>query len=1358
MPTEPFGASGQAEETELGVVAFPASFAQNRLWLIEQGETYPGLYNVPVALRLSGVLDVIALERAINEIVARHEALRTTFRQVGGQLMQLITPASSVRLEIHDLSALTTEEARDRELERCKREAAERLFDLKIGPLFHVQLLRLHVEEHLLLLVMHHIITDGWSMSVFFHELSVLYEAFLRGDASPLAELPIQYADYSEWQREWLHGVTLDEQLDYWKTQLGDTESIIELPVSNASRTGLTHRGAHETLLLSEDLRKDLNQMATQEGVTLFMLLLAAWQALLFRYTDHREVCVGTAIANRNSVELEGLIGFFVNTLVLKAEVDGRQTFRELLEQVREITVGAYAHQDLPFEKLVEALRPDRSSGHTPLFQVMFALQNTPPLAITLSGLKLQFVPIMTGNAKFDLSLFAREVSGGLKLVIEYKTDLFESAMIRQMLEHYRALLKGIINEPAGRVSDFPLLNETEQQKVLVDWNDTAGEYPSGVCLQHVFEAQVERSPDAVAVTSGDVQVSYQELNRAANRMAHYLRKRGVGPEIRVGILLERNASLLSSQLSVLKAGGVCVPINLKYKHDREALAYIFKDSGISLLLTQSELGVAAGLTWPPVINVDIEAGEIAGERSENLESEVISENLAFIVYPSESTDRPAGVMIEHRGLCNLAAAGRRILGLQVESRVLYSTSSSSVASIFQMVTAWSSGASLCAAESESDQNLISLMQDRQVTMAILPSSILTRLPEAELPFLKVLAAVGDACPPEIGSRWGRNRRFFNFYGTTETTMLSIAAVCAGEKKPLIGRPVLNTHAYVVDSNLRPVPIGVAGELCIAGLGLARGYVNQPMLTADRFIPNPFSAAPGDRLYRTGSRVRYLANSQLEFLGRVDHRKIKSLRVEPDEIATLLMLHPAVREAYVIDRAGTNGERRLVSYVVERDGAIADAYELRKYMAKHVSAYKIPAAFVRLDTLPLTHDGRVDTNSLPEPRWNGVETGRVYIPPRNFKEQVLIEMWEDLLGVKGISAQDNFFELGGNSLLMMQVIGSIHRVFDVDLPLATFYESPTVEAVAELIRQLQKSTLVEEALTSLKNVSDKSTKSPLVILSRDGSTLPFFCFHTAGGHLGEHRELARELGSYGQPVYGLQARGLDDDAESDFNIEAMAASYIEAILRLQPHGPFRLGGYCSGGLIALESAQQLQRLGHEVSTLALICSSVTWFGSESTEKVAADVLAPLQFCGELKIKASAEQLRAVPPSERMNKVWDEFCNQSPTNAFRLGTKLFGRLYKTYVANLEALIGYVPQPYNGFIASFEATEHRQHLQHDSGWEKLSQGRFERHEIPGNHITLMRQPHVKVLAHKLNHCLNEERKMLIKRGARSKTQSR
>ena len=1049
--------------------AFPLSFAQRRLWFLDQLEPNSPLYNIASAVRLTGALNVTALEQSLNQIVRRHESLRTTFVAKDGHPVQVIAPELTVPLPVVDLHSLSEAE-REAEALQLAIEEAQRPFDLAKGPLLRTTLLRLDEEDHILLLTMHHIISDGWSMGVFVREMGALYEALSQGRPSPLPELPIQYVDFAQWQRKWLQGEELERQLAYWKEQLAGLPPLLELPTDRPRPAVQRYQGAHHSFALSKSLSQALESLSQEEGATLFMTLLAAFQTLLYRYTGQEDICVGTPIANRTRAEIEGLIGFFVNTLVLRTDLSGDPSFRELLRRVREVALGAYAHQDLPFEMLVDELQPARDMSHSPLFQVMFVLQNAPVQALELSELTLSPVETENGIAKFDLTLMMEERPEGLQGTVEYNTDLFDAATIERMVGHFQTLLEGIVADPDRPISTLPLLTAAEREQLLVGWNDTEAEYPGDKCVHQWFEAQVEQTPEAIAVAFGEEeQLTYGELNRRANQLAHYLQKLGVGPETLVGLCVDRSPEMVIGLLGVLKAGGAYLPLDPTYPQER--LAFMLEDAGISIILTQSHLLDRLGVQRKDVkrnpqsaignrqftICLDTDWEVIAREPDTNPVSAVTPDNLAYVIYTSGSTGRPKGTLLQHRGLSNFAHAYIRRLSLGPGSRLLQFASFSFDASLAEIFTTLLSGATLRLARRDilmSVSDLHRLLREGEITIAILPPSILSVLPTEGLSALQTLISAGESCSREIAESWAPGRRLFNGYGPTEATigptLYPIESVPEGVASVPIGRPITNTQVYLLDAHLQPVPVGVSGELYIGGVGLARGYLNRPELTAERFIPNPFSDEPGARLYRTGDLARYLPDGNIEFLGRIDHQvKVRGFRIELGEIEAVLRQHPHLQAAVVLAREDTPGDKRLVAYVVPREEPAPTISELRRFLKETLPEYMVPSAFVYLDALPLTPNGKVDRRALPAPDQTRPELESAYVAPRTREEKILADIWAQVLGVEQVGVHDNFFELGGDSILSIQVIARANQA-GLQLTPRQLFQAPTVAGLAAM--------------------------------------------------------------------------------------------------------------------------------------------------------------------------------------------------------------------------------------------------------------------------------------------------------------------
>jgi len=1016
----------------------PLSFAQQRLWFLEQLEPESPLYNICAAVRIEGALDVDALGMSVQTLVDRHESFRTTFSSADGIPVQIVSEKGSSSLAMTDLTGGPESNRMDEAL-RIAAEEFRRPFDLTRGPLLRLGLIRLGGQDHLLLITMHHIVSDGWSMGIFIDEMAACYEAYASGTAPRLAELPIQYADFALWQREWLTGDLLETQLSYWKKALSGSSLVLQLPTDRPRPEVQTFNGRRYPIQLSRALSESLNALSRSEGATLFMTLLAAFKALLYRYTDQDDIIVGSPIANRNRVEVEGLIGFFVNTLVLRTDLSGEPSFRQLLARVRETALGAYAHQDLPFERLVEELQPERDMSYNPLFQVMFALQNIPQRPWELPGLKVTPLDVDAGTAKFDLTLEVVERTEGISGCFEYNTDLFDTETIERMAAHFTRLLEGVVADPDARISSLPILTEAEQHHVLVAWNATGAEYPRERCVHELIEAQVERVPAKTAVAFEGEALTYRELDQRANRLAHYLVAMGVGPETLVGVFMERCLETLVGLLGILKAGGAYVPLDPEYP--RERLAYMMEDAGLRVVLTQERFRGQIPSGSVQAVYLDADAEAIARCPSSKPAVATRPEHLMYVIYTSGSTGKPKGVQVPHGAVVNFLWSMARRPGITEEDILVAVTTLSFDIHVLEIYLPLVVGAQsvLVSREVAGDGlRLLAALEDAGATMMqATPSTwrILLAAGWQGGTGFKALCG-GEAFPADLASElYERVGELWNMYGPTETTVWSTCSRVEDPRGPiLIGTPIANTTVYVLDRHGRPVPVGVPGELCIGGAGVTRGYLNRPELTAQRFLPDPFSQLPGARLYKTGDLVRYRRNGSLEYLGRLDTQvKVRGFRIELGEIETALTENASVRQAVVAAREIKAGDTRLVAYVVPSSGTSLTPTELRAHLRARLPEYMIPQHFVELDSLPLTPAGKIDRKGLPNPFETGRGSDTGYVAPATPTEALLASIWQEALGVERVGAHDNFFDLGGHSLLCMQVIERIRKQTGVRL-------------------------------------------------------------------------------------------------------------------------------------------------------------------------------------------------------------------------------------------------------------------------------------------------------------------------------------
>jgi amino acid adenylation domain-containing protein len=1050
--------------------AHPLSFAQQRIWFLNQLESTQAVFNIPAAVRLTGELDIAALERSLAEIVRRHEALRTTFSLVGDELRQIVAPQLQPILTVEDLSSLPGHERQAEVLLRATSEA-QKPFDLERGPLIRIALFNLSTREHVLVTTVHHIVSDGWSVAVFIREMVALYEAFTANRPSPLAELPIQYADYARWQRQRLSGKTLEDQLDYWRRQLADAPPVLELPTDQPRPLRQSFRAAKVPLSLPANLVEQLKHLSQGEGATLFMTLLAAFDVLLERYTSQKDVIVGTPAANRNRTETEGLIGLFVNTLVLRTNLSGDPTFRVLLGRVRETALGAYEHADVPFERLVEEMRPARDLSYTPLFQVMFALQPETELSTRVAGLNIDRIELPATGAQFDFTLAVQQSTEGLTGVLEYNADLFEVATAERLVGHFRRVLEAAVADPDQRISQLPIMSDAELHQVLVEWNRTSREYPSHRSVHELFEEQASRTPDAIALELGDERLSYSELNGRANQFARHLRAASVGPEDRVGILVEPSFEMLVALLGVLKAGGAYVPLDPL--HPRERLSYMLQDSGAKLVITREHSALARpddGLRW---LFIDTEWQTISKLAREDLDLGIAAENLAYVIYTSGSTGRPKGTMIEHRALTERIMFLKEAYGMGGSDRLLQFVSLSFDASAEEIFPTLTGGASLVLQKNPMEippAEFLERCEHLSITVLHVPPSYWNKVvdemkrTERQVPAsVQLFITGGESVTRDAVETWTRlsirPSKFVIAYGPTETTITSLLyelSLGQGDElhlnRPCIGRPVANTQVYILDGDGRPVPTGVAAELYVGGAGLARGYLDRPDLTADRFVPDQFSGEPGARLYRTGDLARYAAGGRVEFMGRLDHQvKIRGHRIELGEVEATLRGHGQVRDCVVTARRGVAGAQQLAAYVVLGEPGAAGPGELRSFLRATLPEYMVPSQFVMLDWLPLTPSGKVDRKALPEPG-SGLAASETseYTAPRTQTERKVSGVWAEVLGVERVGLDDNFFDLGGHSMLLAQVHAKL-RGLGLDLSIVEMFQYPTVRSLADRI-------------------------------------------------------------------------------------------------------------------------------------------------------------------------------------------------------------------------------------------------------------------------------------------------------------------
>ena len=1315
----------------------PLSAGQQRLWFLAQLEPESSAYVIPTAVRIEGPLQASLLQQALDKIVERHEVLRTVFRtEDGDEPRQVVLSKAAVPFLAVDLRSSAPED-QETKLEECVLREMSKPFRLSEGPLLRAVVVQLGEQEHVLFLALHHIVADGWSIPILVRELSAFYVALQSGMTVDLPPLPVQYADYAVWQRSWNESEGRTRQLSYWEKQL-DGLVPLALPTDHPRNEQSAARGATASFVVPDTLANRLKLLGLQENATLFMVFLAAFKVLLGRYCNQNEIAVGTPVANRERREIQGLIGFFVNTLVLHTEVDTSAGFRDLLRQVRKTVLGAMDNQDLPFEQLVDHLRPERTANQNPLFQVMFILENTPPSDMQLGDIRLRPLEIKGKTAKFDLTLNLVPEEGGLQGRLNYNCELFEPATMERMIGHYQELLEGIAGQPDQAIAELSMLTEAEREQVLVEWNRRAVEYGEATIVE-LFEQQVERTPGEVAVEHNNEQLSYGELNGKANQLGRYLQELGVGPEVQVGICVERSLELVVSLLAVLKAGGAYLPLDFRYPKER--LQWMLEDMQPAVLVIQSKLETLLPPVTGKVIKLDRDWEEIGSRSSENPSCQVSGDNLAYILYTSGSTGRPKAAGIRHSSVGALVQWAREVFSAEELSGMLASTSICFDLSVYEIFAPLSWGGKVILPGNVLDLATMSA-RERVKVVNTCPSIMQEILRIQGLPqSVTTVNLAGEALTMGLVQQlYGINsiKRVVNLYGPTEDTTYStyiwIKKEEAGEKATVsIGKPITNTQMYVLDARMEPAPIGIAGELYIGGAGLARGYLNRPELTAERFVPDSLSGRAGERLYRTGDFVRWLPNGNLEFLGRLDDQvKIRGQRIELGEIEAVLQQHPGVAQAAVIARGEQQAERRLIAYVAQKENGIEGGSSvLREYLRSRLPEYMVPKVIMEMESLPLTPNGKLDRRALARIVPKEQRDEKTYVAPRTPEEETLAKIWAELLQVEQVGIHDNFFELGGHSLLAMQQISRVRKAFGVELAVRELFEARTLAGLAGRIEE-------KRVQASAKEQERAQASSIVVAIEPHGSLTPFFCVHPVGGQVVCYMELARQLGPE-QPFYGLQSPPVDEVVGTTMTIEEMARLYCQEVVRVQSEGPYLLGGWSMGGWIAFEMARQLKLSGKNVELLALFDTYPLVKAEASVDGKQEDNLSILaRFALDLARSLGkdwagrAKDFLLLEPREQWASllemvVDDGFLPSEGSEALLKG------LLGVFTRNVESLDKYLPFPQEQNTLLFRAVE-TQGAPGDSveEWTTLTGGSLGVHEIPGGHYTLLRTPQVSLIA--------------------------
>lgn len=1372
----------------------PLSFAQQRLWFLAQLEPDNPVYNIPFVLQLSGPLQIQALEDSLNFLLERHPALRTVFPIQSAQPLQVVQAARAALIpEDVPGDTLTEKQAQARRLAVAEGRQG---FDLAQGSLFRLRLLRLLPEEHWLLMTVHHAVFDEWSTGIFFWELAQVYPTFLLGAQPVLPSLPVEYGDFSAWQRRMVESGAWQSQLEYWVQHLRDAPEALDLPLDAPRPAVQSFRGASFSRLCPEPLAQAVRQLSQERQVTSSTVLLAAFASVLQRWTGQEDLTIGIPVANRQLPEVANVVGFFLNTLALRLKTSGPVSFAQVLHGAHQVVLEGLANQDIPFDQVVDACQPRRDLSRQPLFQVLFVYgqENLPP---ALGSVKVTPLYLDYGWSKFDLTLYLSERTDGLWLRLEYATDLFRSETAERLLDAYLALLADVVANPNLEIGRVGLLSPAERQLVLYDWNATDTVYPAATNLAALFEAQAQRTPETVALEWGERRWSYHELDQAAGRVADFLRRLGVGPDQLVGLYFERSPEQLVALLGVLKAGGAVVPLDPAYPALRRA--QILELSRPQLVLSHTRLSRVEFPAQVPlaccdvngVVTLEQAAGLLVADQA-GMPAPARPDDLAYVLYTSGSTGVPKGVAMPHRTLVNLLAWQLERSAHFGPQRTLQFTSLNFDVSFQEIFATWAAGGALVLIDEDTRRDparLLAFLREQQIQRLFLPFVALHSLAEAAAGAAAMPASLQEVITAGEQLRVGQAlRNFFNRlpgcrldnqYGPTEAHVVSAYRLEGDPQSwpalPAIGHPIANARLYVLNGQLEPAPIGVRGELYIGGLCLARGYYGQPDMTAERFLTSPF--APGERLYRTGDLARFLPDGNLEFLGRVDGQvKVRGYRVETGEIESVLSQHPGVNQVVVVAQReeGDSGVSRLVAYVVPRPGWAPHAGELRQFLQARLPEVMLPAALVFLNDLPLTPNGKIDRRRLPVPQRQDLAEQVEYSPPADNLETHLCHLWEQVLGVHPVGVNDSFFDLGGHSLLALQLFSLVEAQLGQRLPVTALFLHPTVAQLATLLRQLA-------------GPADWPDLALIQPGQAGAGRIPFFMVHTFGGGVLSYAPVIQAMGA-DQPVYGLQARGLDGVSPPHTTIPEMAAYYVQAVRQVQPHGPYLLGGYCLGGVIAYEMACQLQALGEATALLAIIDGYAptqtqpgsAWLHPGRWLNLLRNLPFWLRDFSRLErkamwinirrrlrlIRAGLEQgLESIlegwrslvpPPAETPSSAAvtpqspgsgdtpsahsplaaDELIREHVAEAPEFHQKLMG-------LHMQALMDYQPPRYDGHVTLLRVRTMPlfRFYAYDAGWGQLARQGVTVTIIPGSHHNLLEAPHASSLGRELRRLIDQ-----------------
>lgn len=1332
----------------------PLTHGQEGLWFLSVLETAGVAYSVPLVYRLTGALRIEQLTESINRIIDRHEILRTQFEHLEGEIVQVISSASKFNLPVLDLSGLAASDRQER-INQLIVEDVQKQFDLAHGPLLRGTLFRESVECYTLYLAFHHIILDEWSLEKLILELEENYRATLDGQTPVLPDMPVQYRDFASWSRKQVDSGKFAGQLDFWKKYLQDSQVVLELPADFKRPDVLSFQGKTVKREIPAELADSLRDLCREEGVTSFVLYLAVFIILLGKYARSLDILVGTPVANRSFYDVQNLIGYFLNTLVIRSRLDGEMPFSHFLQQVKNSFLDAIENQDFPFEKLVRTLNPNREAGIHPLFQVMFVLQNQSAFDLRLEGVQAEFRSIDFGWSKFDLTLFVMEKDTGAQLKAEYRTDLFEQETMERLLKHVEILLREVVLDRHRRLQEFQMLDERERAGITI-WNDTGVAYPENARLHQLFEEQVDRIPEAVAVEFEGRQLTYRELNQQANQLAAFLRAKGVSKGHVVGLYAERSVELMICLLGILKAGAAVLPLDPAYP--RRRLEFMCADAAISAVISQPSLLPGLDFLREDVLLFPFESQMLAGYPIDNPAYEGGGESLLYILYTSGSTGTPKGVRMPHRPLVNLLTwQNSQPFLAKTPANVLQYTPMNFDVFFQEVFSTWAAGAKLILVGEEvrlDFDRLLNYLVDHRIHRLFLPFVALQALAEVATHRSRFPVELKDVITAGEQLRITHDIRDFfrhlpicrlhNHYGPTEAHVVS-TYILEGDPStwptlPPVGKPVANTKIFILDPFLQQIPLGLPGEIYLAGACLAHGYQNQPGLTDERFLTHSIDGETV-RLYKTGDLGRYTADGNIEFLGRVDQQvKIRGFRVEPGEIESVLADIPSVSQAAVITRTTQAGEIRLEAFVVPAHPGQFSLEELRAELRAQLPVYMLPSALHVREALPLTASGKVDRRLLetaaPVTVSSPADAGR--LQARDELEYQLCKIWERILETEAVGIQDSFFDLGGHSLLAVRLFMEIEEVLDIKLPVASLFQAPTVAQQAAMIRE--------------RRIPPDT--SSIVPLQMHGTKPPFFCIHNFGGFVINYEPLSQALGT-DQPFYGVQAFGLEGVNEPQTSIAEMAQYYLRAIQQIQPAGPYFLGGYCFGGVVAYQVASLLETQGQEVGLLALIDAYAPSHAQDHSSGRLGRLTAAVK-----NLPFWLRDFRQLNPQERRVVVNRRLKRSLVSLRGRLGkpvqvtardligdhanvTSAPDHLQRLMEIHMLALMNFTPPRYEGRVTLFRIQRLPlfTHYDQDLGWSQCAAGGVDLHIIPGAHHNALMPPFVQGLADELRRSLEQ-----------------